>query len=356
MILIGNILLLLASLFYFGLFIVLYVESKPHGDGLMGYGWAVILLNLGLILSMLLVSLLIAYKGGLNWIKGTGWTKFGWTALVVPGSLLTTAFCALMKYEPGPPTVFLKVISTLGPAVMPPILILSGFVLLNPGLLSRFPHSFLKWPLLLLAFYGALGILSGIVAWGADAIGRQSASKIYQQQQYSSNQQRMLNDIDSCDVLKNMVFILVFTDANQQDVVRTKALEKIKSHPDWQGELIRLIQTEWAPEVFTFLASNEVDNPPRFTEPVRLGFIQMSIVIRKRIRSCTHPSHFYKGMFNWDIERVLKTAERFRTPDVNYGKEIREIRDAMNEPAEWDKPAFDCLPALNRYISKTEQK
>ncbi|WP_290793530.1 hypothetical protein [Flavihumibacter sp. UBA7668] len=355
MILLGNILLLLASLFYFGLFIVLYVESKPHGDGLMGYGWAVILLNLGLILSMLLVSLLIAYKGGLNWIKGSVWTKFGWTSLVVLGSLLTTAFCALMKYEPGPLPVFFKVISSLGPAIMPPLLILSGFVLLNPGLLSMFPHSFLKWPLLLLAFYGAIGLLSGIVAWGADAIRQQSISKIYQKQQYSSNQQRMLNDIDSCDVLKNMVFILVFTDANQQTEIRNRALEKIKTHPDWQGEMIRLIHTEWAPEVFTFLASNDVDDLSRFTEPVRLGFLQMSVVIRKRIRSSTHPSHFYKGMFNWDMEQVLKTAERFRTPVVNYNKEIKEIREALNEPSEWEKPAFDCVPALDRYIRKTEQ-
>ena len=68
-------------------------------------------------------------------------------------------------------------------------------------------------------------------------------------------------EIDSNDVMNNLVFLLVFTGDNQPDEIKNRAVAKVKTHPQWESELIRLIQTEWAPEPFQFLAFNDVENP-----------------------------------------------------------------------------------------------
>ena len=53
--------------------------------------------------------------------------------------------------------------------------------------------------------------------------------------------------------MKNMVFILVFTDANQDTDVRAKAVAKIKTNPQWEEELIKRLNSGWASEAFNFL-------------------------------------------------------------------------------------------------------
>ena len=62
-----------------------------------------------------------------------------------------------------------------------------------------------------------------------------------------------------------MAHILVFTDANHDKEVRERAVAKVKTNPQWQQELCRLLENNGAIEAFFFLASNEVEDKNLFS-------------------------------------------------------------------------------------------
>lgn len=352
MALLGNLLLMIACLLYAGLFYLVYLERIPKGgDGVMGYAWSVILICLILLVVLMIVSVMVAGRGGLQWVSESRWKRFGWISLAVAGGIVTTALGALFKYETGTPPL-LRFLMNLGPVFIPPILIVVSAILLNASLRNALPVQVYKVPLIVVSVLSALGLLITLSIWMIESGMRQQATWNAYAKTGDQNTQRMLDEIDSCDVSKEMVFILVLTDRNQDARVREKALQKIKTHPDWQGELIRLLGTDWAPEVFTFLASNEVEDPARFAEPVNAGMFRQAEIIRNRIRSASHPSHFYSGLFSWEVERVLKTIERYESEGVDYLPALQAIRAAMEEPSDFDKPVFISIRELDKAIRK----
>ena len=168
------------------------------------------------------------------------------------------------------------------------------------------------------------------------------------------NHQRILNEIDTCDVMKNMVFILVSTDSNQDRDIRERAVAKVKTHPQWQQELIRLLQTDWAPEAFNFLASNDVDDPLLFGEPVKAGILIQARLIRESIRNSSHSSHFYPGRFGWEVERAVRTADKFKNQGVDLRPAVQELRAALDEPSEYEKPVFTCIKILDKWLKENK--
>ena len=166
------------------------------------------------------------------------------------------------------------------------------------------------------------------------------------------NYQNHLDNIDSTDVMKEIVFILVYTDANQRQDVREKALAKIKSRPDWQEELVRRIQTDWAPEVFTFLASNEVDDKTLFLEAVKQGVLIQARLIRADIRKCRDGYDLYEGRFTWEVERVLRTVDKFEDMGVDYRPAVQEMRNALDERTSFEKPKLVAKGILEKWLKK----
>jgi hypothetical protein len=55
-------------------------------------------------------------------------------------------------------------------------------------------------------------------------------------------------------------------------------------------------------------------------------------------------------MFNWDVERILRTVEKYDGKGYDYLPAMKEVRAALDEPSEMEKPAFDCTPALDKWI------
>lgn len=168
--------------------------------------------------------------------------------------------------------------------------------------------------------------------------------------------QNHLNTIDSTDVMKNMVFLLVFTDANHDTDVRDRALAKIKSRVDWQEELARRLETDWAPEVFTFLASNEVDDKALFAEPVQKGAFIQARLIRESIRNCRGTYDLYSSRFAWEAERVLRTLEKFEGMGLDYRPAVQEMRAALDEPTSFEKPKLECKSILDKWLKTHQNK
>jgi hypothetical protein len=147
-----------------------------------------------------------------------------------------------------------------------------------------------------------------------------------------------------------MVFILVFTDSNHDADVRERALAKIKSHPDWQGEIIRILQEDYAPEAFTFLASNDVDDKKRFLEPVRQGVLVQARLIRQSIRRCRGDYDLRTDSFRWEVERMLRTLDKFKGLGVDYKPAVQEVRSALDEPTDFEKPQILAKQQLEKWL------
>ena len=349
---IGNLLLVIATILFVCILSLVFGKAPRNGDGLVGYGWGMIILNLGFAITMILVSLIIGFKGGFDWVAKTTSSRFWMVTAGLLGAVITAGLSGLFKFEQGPVPMVIRSLSSFGPVLIPLVLIGAGFILMNSGLKSAVPMPIYKWPLILVSVIGIAGVVSGVAGELAMRQRNKAAIRESNKTFNDNNHNRILSEIDSCDVTKNLVFILVYTGDNQDKDIKEKAVAKVKTHPQWQEELIRLLQSDWAPEPLQFLAFNNVDDPKLFLEPVNEGLLNQARLIRERIRRCSHPSHFYPGIFMWEVERVLLTAERFSGKGYDYLPAVKEVRAALDEPSEFEKGEFRCKAIMDEWIKK----
>lgn len=347
MIIVGNLFLIISAIAYIALTAIQLNKQPPSGDYAVGYAWSILILNAALVVSLSVAVMITAAKGSFDWVSSKSSSRFLIMSVCFLSVIGTTVLSSIFKHEGGPTPVLLKAFSSFISLVLPLVLIACTTILLNQ---IPIPSVTYKYPLLAISILGIVGLSGSIAGFMKLSYERQKGQLIAMKEAGDSNQRRILDEIDSCDLSKNMVFIFIFTDANQDQVVRESAVAKIKTNPEWQQEIVRRLQNDWAPEAFTFLASNPVDNPELFKEPIRKGIIIQARLIRERIRRSSHPSHFYPGLFLWETERVLRTIDRF--PDTDYTNEVKELRAALDEPSEFKKPVFNCTGVLDRWLKK----
>ena len=351
MALLGNVLIILCILITAGLYSVVF-GRKPGGDAMVGYAWSLIILSLLFVIGMILTSMVIGAKGGYDWISAHKSSRFWIVTIGILSAVITTALAALFKGEGGPVPGFFRATSHILVVAIPVLMLFSFIILNNPSLRDQLPVVIYKWPLMISFIIGVTGVTAAVGSWFIRSAKNQTAAIEHARKADQDNIQRMLKEIDSNDVSKNKVFLLVFTDANQDQQVREKALEKIFAYPEWKSEMVRFLESDWAPEAFTFFASNNVEQPEFFIEPIRTGILNQARLIRETIRRCKHPSHLYEGRFTWEVERVLRTADKFAVYGANYTAEVKALRAALDEPWDWDKPNFACKETLDRWIKK----
>lgn len=353
MTILGNILLLIACLIVFALNTGALAKAPPGGDAGVGYAWSLIILNLAFVIVMILATILIGLKDGFDWVSPTRSTRIWVVSLTLVAVLFTVAMSIMSRHEGGPVPALIKVYSHFVPVAIPLVMIAAGFILLNKPLRGNIPAPVYIWPLVIVAILGVTGAASGVIGFITQSNRNRAAIIDGIRRDNDENHQRMLADIDSNDVMKDMVFILVFTGDNQDPEIRARSVAKVKTHPQWQQELIRILETDWAPEALQFLASNDVDDPSLFLEPVRTGVLTQARLIRESIRNASHSSHFYPEQFTWEVERVLRTVDRFAGKGVDYTPAVREVREAFNESSEFEKPKWHCLSMLDKWLAKS---
>lgn len=347
---IGNIFLGLAALILFYLVTSFYSKPMPGGDAGVGYAWGIIILNLGFVVSMGIVALIIGWKGGFEWVSATKSTRILYVTISVLATLIFAGLAGLFQGESrhlAGPARYLLPMSYL---LIPVLMILIGIILVNDQFRAAVPRGVYKWPSVFVAVVSLLGVSSLILAQVVSSVKNNAAMIKSRINDEDENHVRILADIDSCDVMTSLGNILVFTGDNQPSKIQQAAVVKIKTNPEWEKELIRYLDTGYAPEVFQFLASNDVDHPSIFEAPVQQGVYYMANLFRERIRRCSHPSHFYESMFNWDTERVIRTVDKFQSPEIDYVPAMKELRASMDERSELDKPKFTAATMLDKWI------
>ena len=340
MVLIGNIFLGLGTLIYIMICTELVGKPIPGGDAGVGWAWSILFTHFGLLVCFGIVAGIIGWQGKFEWVASTSNARFWLISLGILAAVLGSMFSLFREGN--------KVIIIMGnilPVIIPVLMLAGLAILLNGG-------TGFKIPLLASAGLGMLPCMLVMFLYLKNTI--ENNSQLFEENKSfeDRNLQNSLQSIDSCDVMKEMVLILVYTDVHHKSIVREKALTRIKMHPDWQQELIRLLQLDWAPQVFTFLASNEVDDPARFEQPLRKGMLIQAHLVRKYIQNARGDWDFYPDLFLSDIRRVLKTAERFEKFGFDYKNEIQHIRDALDEPSHYKKPTFIVTKELERWLKK----
>lgn len=348
----GNIFLVLATLLFFLLLSTVYGKAPSGPDSGMGYTWGLIIFNLAFLACIFVVAIAIASKGGFDWVSDSKSSRY----LLVYGGLIMAIFAAtltgLFRYESGPVPTWVRVLSGFLPVWVPLLLLVAGAVLLNDGLRTTLPAAVYQWPLWFVFGLGALTTGGSLLWWMVEA-NKDAAHRVESMREDEKRyHQKHLDEIDSCDVSQNMVFILVFTDANHDADVREKALAKIKTHPDWQKEMIRLLECDWAPQALNFMASNEVDDKQRFIEPLRKGILIQAKLVEKYMGGSSYSTSFYPELFSWEVERVLRAVDRFKDTGADYRQEVKALRAALDAPSESEKPVFKCVGMLERWLAQ----
>jgi len=354
MTILGNIFLGLAALISFIFASSLMGKEVPRGgDAAVGYVWGVVIFYLLFFVCMTVVAIAIGWKGGFDWISPSKGVRFLLVAFGLLGAMITAALSLLFKgNEPGSTAAVFSMFSGYAPVLVPLLMIFSGAILLNDGLLGTLPKAVYKIPLMVIFGIGFLSMVGGIVAWMRDS--NQHAMERLKGVQADQDRyhQDHLNSIDACDVTKNISNILVYTDSNHDADVRERALAKIKTRSDWQQELVRLLENKGAVEAFVFLASNEVDDKALFVGPVNTGVLSIADWMQRQISEATQAHYFYAEQFSWEVERVLRTVDKFEGMGTDYRPAVRAMRAALDLPSEIEKPKFKCIATLDYWIKK----
>ena len=346
----GNIFLGIATLIIFYLVTSFYSRSMPGGDAGVGYAWGIIILNLAFFACMIIVALIIGWKGGFEWISATKSTRTWYAIFGVLATLIYAVLTGFFKADSGTFSGPVKTLINFSYILVPVLMIIISAILLNDGIKASVPAALYKWPSIFVTVLSLVGLSAFILGQMVDSVKLQAAKMESSARDEDENHVRILAEIDSCDVLKDMGSILVFTGDNQPEKIRNAAVAKVKTNPDWEKELLRLFETERCSDVFQFLSSNAVDHPSLFEEPVNKGILQQAELIRQSIRDAYQPHHLYTGQFVWEVDHVIRTVDRFQSKEINYLPAMKELRSALDEPWEFDKPDFSCKRMLDKWI------
>ncbi|NUQ25342.1 MAG: hypothetical protein HUU34_15455 [Saprospiraceae bacterium] len=347
MTILGNLFLGIAALVSILLFNLIYGHHNRSGDAGVGYAWSMLIGLLAFVVCMGIVAISIGVKGGYAWIGTNGAMRTVWVLGGFTLSMLGVFILYTGEGMGGLPR-FLYQIVKAAPLLAILSVLLSALLLLNEPLRANLPTFVWRLPTFIAVGFGvvALGLILSAKARNNAAI---SKAAIESRDNFLQGQ---LNHVDTTDVMKDMVFLLVYTDANQKKTLREKALAKIKSRPDWQEELVRRLQNDWAPEAFTFLASNEVDDKAMFVEPIRQGVLIQARLVRENIRQCRDKYDLYEGKFTWEVDRVLRTVDKFQGMGTDYRPAVQELRKALDEPVSFEKPKLTAKTILDKWLEK----
>lgn len=346
MIILGNFFLAVAALAFLLVCNLTYFRTAPGGDAAVGYAWSIIIGIVAFTVCLLIATAIIGFQGGFGWVGSSTGQR---VMLILLGFLLIlvgNGFFMANEYPRDLPASVRQIVRAI-PVILPIMLLVSAAILLNFKYAALPPLAY-KIPVYSSLIISSLGV--GLIMIGR---AQNAAAVIKSEGEFRDKiHQDHLNHIDTTDVMKDMVFILVFTDANHKADVREKALAKIKTRPDWQEELVRRLQNDWAPEAFTFLASNEVDDKTLFPEAVRQGVLIQARLIRESIRNCRDKYDLYEGRYTWEVDRVLRTVDKFVGMGVDYRPAVQELRNALDERTDFEKPRLPAKGALDNWLKK----
>ena len=353
---IAHFLLVILILIYLSVSHQIYFTKLPGGDAGVSWAWNLVYSYLSMIVLMLLLALFIGLKGGYGEIDLLSSNK---VLIACLGSLsisIGAGLASFMKGEPSfLPSIIHKVIIYIS-TFIPLVFIICSFILLNRNWLPISPAS-LKIPLVGSALVGLASIIFFVFNLLLESIQNQQNKIKSIIEREEANDIRMIKEIESANVLSDVDFlrIMVFADDNKDSSVVNKAVAKIKSRPDWQQTMVIFLKSDGALEVFNFLASHDAEIKELFPEAVKKGMLSVAEYIRSRIKESSQAHHFYPDQFSWEVERALRSADRFKDMAVDFVPAAIEIKKALLQPHQIPRKPFSCIKTVDQWILKNQK-
>jgi hypothetical protein len=214
---------------------------------------------------------------------------------------------------------------------------------LYDGFRDALPFSAVKWLTVVMFSLGMVPISS---QFARRLMNR--AEAFSKRNELSEFEKGIVARIDTTDAKNGISNLLVHTAEGRHPVLREKAIAKIKSRPDWQEEMVRLLGTGNGPDVFYFLSSNPVEKMDIFPEAIHKGILTQAEIIRERIRNCSHRDHLRKSTFFFEINDLLKSLKPFQKAGYDFTASLQTLKNAFNERCDFDKPKFDAVKMIER--------
>lgn len=347
----GNICLALATLVSMALLSPFFQHKISTSNDQGASGYMVIIVIFLAFLFLVLMSVVyvgINGNGGFNWISASGMIRFLFLAVGLLSAVIIAAIGVMSRFMPVSKSDPLQSMMWAVPVVIFIVLLVTGFILNHNTLRESAPVFFSRWPLIIVDGLSIVGVLflAATTRFSGQS-GAEDATRKYESSVSIKNNR--LSEIERYDVKEDMMRLLELTGGLYPQEVRDKASAKIKTNPDWQKEMIGILESDQALYAFNFLQSNEVEDKKLFLQPVLIGVMSAAAYITHTIQG-TSPSGFDDGMFSDEVNRVLRTVEKYEGNGVDYLPAVRDMRAALDEPVGGKKIKFDCSDALDNWI------
>lgn len=349
----GNILLVISALFLWGL-VSVSSSPMPGGDRGVGYAFALLISGAGFLVFTGFLAWHLGWNQCFDWISAKGqqnWLVFfGWLAFV-GATFASAAF--LSEWHEGELPQFLRWLAKSYASVWLPVLVLVPSVaLLHTERAVGTAPDWVKIPLM--AGMAVSAVICACIAFGwFRASAQQAAARTEAERQRQDGlHQQHLDFIAAQKITDPILNILSLSGRFHDDDVRNAAIEKIKAHPDWEDELIRLLSdTDWQSEVFQFIDGNRVEHPERFVEPLNNGIRRMAASVRRDIKGSNNLQDWH--FEHLSLPRLFRAIEeQFLVPGADYRPAVLELRRAFDtpKPERFANVRFTSVPLIDEWL------
>jgi len=332
----ANFILVCAALCSFGYIYYTQFFKSRGGDARIGHAFVTYWFFQAFVIVMAIMTITIGIKGGFSWLDSNSMVRF----FIAFAGFLLTIYGLFIFEDPG--IGLSRNIRQIGSFLLVLLLLIWGAAHLTNGFWGALPPSATKWLTIAVFAVGMLPIASKLVLKQINF-----AKKLKERGKPSSFEMGIIARIDSTDVQKGISSLLVHTAEGRHPIIREKAIAKVKSRPDWQEEMVRLLNNGDT-DVFYFLSSNAVEKMDIFPAAINKGIVAQSEMIREKIRNCSHRDHLRKNSFFFEINDLLKSLKPFKKAGYDFTPSLQALRNAFNERCKFEKPKFDVIKMIEK--------
>jgi hypothetical protein len=350
----GNLLFGVTFLFYIGLVIFNFPKPALAGERAMGYGLGLAFFGLGFVVCSLLLMFFLGSKNVLDWVSTSDVKQnlvlwLGWLSFAA-----ATFFCAAFKWEwHGEFPMYIRRLSLAQAEIWLPLLMLvPAALLLNMERQAGTAPLFVKIPMSVgfaISLFISLGLLFG---WYKTAEKQQLARIEGAKEQNDKLHNEHLAFITEQKPTDPILNIMALTGRFHDEDVREAAVAKVKSHPNWEAELLELLDNDYYhTEAYTFIDGNNVDHPERFVEPLNRSIRRLAMKIKDQIKDSNNLQDWH--FENYGIERLLRAIdEQFSQLGMDFQASVRELRKALDtpKPERFNKVQFNVTPLVDAWL------
>jgi len=349
----------LAVLCYVGL--AFFTASQPSlsGDNAMGYGLGLAFFGLALTVSGLALTIMLLWKGNFNWVAGDGGMRTAVVVLTWFFITLTTFFCAVFKWEwHQDNNLYPQFLHWLavghGQIWIPLFWFAACFLSLSKETQISGSSGMIKisfYAGMLISGIYSIGLVVGYLRESAQAYEAEMASKQQEQDQW---QQQTMASIVAHKPTDPIIGLLVQTMQSQPATTRTAALAKVKSHPNWEIEIIALLKDKYTyRQVYYFLDGNAVTQPKEFAEPLNKSILWLAETIEGDIVDSNNLQNWSFDMYQ--IENLLRAIDaQFLDQGVDFVPNIVKLKQALETtpPERFKEVRFNVTGAVEAWLRK----